>query len=136
MPVRVDITYDGNLRCAATHEPSSTTLSTDAPKDNQGLGASFSPTDLVGTALGTCMLTTMAIAARNRGLPMDGAHATVDKEMVADPARRIGRLTVKIALPKALDGEGRSYLEHVARHCPVALTVSDRTTVDLTFVYA
>ncbi len=135
MSVRVDITYDGDLRCKATHEPSSTSLSTDAPKDNQGLGASFSPTDLVGTALGTCMLTTMAIAARNRGLAMDGAHATVDKEMVADPKRRIGRLVVKIGLPKALDAEARSYLEHVAHHCPVAQTISDRTTVDLTFSY-
>jgi putative redox protein len=135
MSVRVDIAYEGNLRCNATHAPSKTALATDAPVDNQGLGGSFSPTDLVGTALGTCMLTTVAIAARNRGLALDRAHAVVDKDMIADPKRRVGKLTVKVSLPSTLNAEARAHLEDVARHCPVALTLSDRTVVDLSFSY-
>ena len=135
MSVRVDIAYEGNLHCTATHASSKTALATDAPVDNQGLGASFSPTDLVGTALGTCMLTSMAIAARNRGLPMDGSHVTVDKDMIVDPKRRIGKLTVKVRLPATLAADGRTYLEDVARHCPVSLTISERTVVDLSFSY-
>jgi putative redox protein len=133
--VRVDIDYEGNLHSRAVHEPSGSVLATDAPRDNQGLGASFSPTDLVGTALGTCMLTTMAIAARAKGIELKGASASVDKDMIADPKRRVAKLTVAITMPASIDKEMREHLEHVAHTCPVALTLSERTQVVLSFTY-
>ena len=97
--VNIQIEYQGDLRCKATHGPSGSELSTDAPKDNQGRGESFSPTDLVATALGTCMLTIMGIAARTFNIDISGATATVEKEMTATLPRRIERLTVTIQVP-------------------------------------
>src|SRR5437764_11814466 len=105
--VQIEIEYHGNLRTQATHEPSGSTLLTDAPKDNQGNGEAFSPTDLVATALGTCMLTTMGIAARRLNVDMTGATARVLKEMVATPLRRIGKLTVEIHMPARIAPEHR-----------------------------
>lgn len=135
MSVQVDIRYDGSLRCTAVHEPSGTELATDAPKDNQGLGESFSPTDLVATALGSCILTTMAISAKNHNQLIDGASAVVHKEMVSDPKRRIGKLTVAITMSAALDEASRNRYEHIAHTCPVSQTLSERTEVILTFEY-
>lgn len=136
MSVRVAIDYEGKLHCKAVHAPSSVALATDAPRDNQGLGASFSPTDLVGTALGTCMLTTMAIVAKKSGVELGPMSATVDKEMVADPKRRIGKLTVAITMPASLDAAMRKQMEETAHTCPVALTLAPSTEVALSFTYA
>ena len=83
--VTIDIEYQGDLRCEAVHQPSGTHLNTDAPKDNFGKGESFSPTDLVVTALGTCMMTLMGIAARTVNVDLKGTRITVQKEMVATP---------------------------------------------------
>ncbi len=136
MGVRVDIDYEGKLHCRCVHEPSGHVLPTDAPRDNQGTGESFSPTDLVGTALGSCMLTTMAIAARKDGLELGPMSCSVDKEMIADPKRRVAKLTVHITMQASLTPEQRQHFEQVARGCPVALTLSDKTQVALTFAYA
>ena len=81
--VRVEISYTGGLHCDAVHAPSTMAMSTDAPVDNQGRGESFSPTDLVGTALGTCILTTMGIAAQREGIAMEGSRVSVDKIITA-----------------------------------------------------
>ncbi len=117
--VVMEMEYEGNLHCKAVHGPSRTELGTDAPKDNQGLGESFSPTDLVATALGTCILTTMGIMARTLDVDMAGAKATVEKEMSAEPPRRISRLAVRIQMPHDLGPETRLKLERAARTCPV-----------------
>jgi putative redox protein len=117
--VAISIEYEGNLHCKAVHEPSGTVLATDAPKDNQGLGESFSPTDLVATALGTCMLTIMAIAARTADIDISGATAHVEKEMAAAPTRRIGALTVRILVPHDLDDAQKRRLVAAAHACPV-----------------
>ncbi len=85
--VNIQIEYQGDLHCRATHGPSGVELSTDAPKDNQGRGESFSPTDLVATALGTCMLTTMGILARTLNIDITGTTATIEKEMTATPLK-------------------------------------------------
>src|SRR5579862_8805022 len=100
--VQIDIEYQGDLRNDAVHQPSGTHLKTDAPKDNMGKGESFSPTDLVATALGTCMMTLMGIAARSMNVNLSGTRVTVQKEMVATPMRRIGKLGVKISVPAKL----------------------------------
>src|SRR2546430_6902827 len=99
--VKVTIEYQGELRCVATHEPSGRTLETDAPKDNEGRGESFSPTDLVATALGTCMATIMGIYARRKSIDLRGMKIEVTKEMTPPP-RRIARLAVEIWLPASL----------------------------------
>lgn len=117
--VEINIVYQGELRCAATHQPSGTQLLTDAPKDNHGRGESFSPTDLVATALGTCMLTIMGIAAQNLKIDLAGTRVTVQKEMVAQPVRRIGRLSTVIDVPVKLDEEQRQKLIKAAMTCPV-----------------
>src|ERR1700744_445216 len=109
--VAIQLEYQGDLHGKAVHGPSGTELFTDAPKDNQGRGESFSPTDLVATALGSCMLTTMGILARTLNVDITGAAAKVDKEMVSSPFRMVQRLTVKIQLPGSVGNEERAKLE-------------------------
>ena len=131
--VEIRVRYEGDLHCTAEHGPSGTRLATDAPVDNQGRGASFSPTDLAATALGTCMLTTMGIVARRHEWDLSGATAVVEKEMVADPIRRIGKLTVRIRIPAALDARARETLERTARTCPVHKSLSSAVEIPLSF---
>ncbi len=117
--VQIQFQYQGELRCQATHAPSTTELITDAPVDNCGRGESFSPTDLVATALGSCMLTIMGIAAEKHGWNLSGAKATVEKGMVHSPVRRIGTLGVELWMPGGLDEKAQRVLEAAARNCPV-----------------
>src|SRR4026207_1931251 len=116
--VQVSIDYSGMLHCSATHGPSATVLATDAPLDNQGKGEAFSPTDLVATALGTCIATTMAIVAERHQAELKGMTVQVAKEMVSDP-RRVGRLTAGIHVPLAGDPPQRALLEKTGLGCPV-----------------
>ena len=133
MSVRIDFTYDGELRCSATHAPSQTVLLTDAPVDNQGKGQSFSPTDLVATALGTCVLTTMAIYAERHAIDLRGATATVQKEMIATPSRRIGKLTAEIRLPLPESHPQREALERAGLTCPVHQSLHPDVEQKVTF---
>ena len=128
--VRMDVTYDGDLRCTATHGPSGTTLVTDAPVDNQGKGESFSPTDLLATSTLTCIMTILAIRAESRGLDLNGMHGHVEKHMVGGP-RRVGRLVAEVVLPDGLDKEGRAWLIADAASCPVTRSISDGLDLDL-----
>jgi putative redox protein len=133
--VRIDVVYEGNLRTTATHVPSGAKLATDAPKDNEGLGETFSPTDLVATALGTCMLTTMGILAKRKGIRIEGAGVSVEKHMVADPLRRVGRLTVRFDLPGALSADERKILENAALTCPVHRSLRADVDIPVEFRY-
>lgn len=114
------IVYEGDLRTIATHLQSGTEIETDAPTDNQGKGERFSPTDLVATALGSCMLTIMGIKARDMGLKLEGTNVNVTKIMVADP-RRIGEIKITFQFPDTLvaDEKQRIILERAAMTCPV-----------------
>lgn len=116
--VQIDAEYHGDLHCTAEHVPSGVTLTTDAPKDNHGRGESFSPTDLVATALGTCVATIMGIQADKHGIDLRGMEISVEKEMASDP-RRIDSLHTEVRMPRALDEKTQKRLEHAARHCPV-----------------
>ena len=131
--VSIQIEYQGDLHCKATHGPSGAELNTDAPKDNQGRGESFSPTDLVATALGSCMLTIMGIAARTQNIDISGAIATVEKEMTATPPRRIQRLAVKIRVPHSLSPEDREKLERAAHTCPVHRSLHSDIQIPIEF---
>jgi putative redox protein len=134
--VEVNIIYTGELRCMATHQPSGTVLITDAPKDNQGKGESFSPTDLVATALGTCMLTIMGIAAKTMQIDLSGTKVVVDKNMVANPTRRIGKLGVTIDVPTPLGEEQRQQLITAAMSCPVHKSLHPDVHTPIDFLWA
>jgi putative redox protein len=111
--------YQGDLHCSAVHGPSGTALSTDAPRDNQGRGEAFSPTDLVATGFATCIATTMAIAARKHGVEIAGIKFEVTKEMSSDAPRRISRLTARLRMPASARGVPQGVLEKAANTCPV-----------------
>jgi len=131
--VQIDITYQGDLRCQAKHGLSGTIVQTDAPVDNMGKGESFSPTDLVATALGTCMLTTMGIVAQRKNIDISGSTVSVTKEMVTAPIRRIGRLGVTIHVPHDLSDDDRKRLEHAAHSCPVHKSMHPDVQMPVTF---
>jgi len=131
-----NVTYIGELRTEATHLQSNTTIHTDAPKDNHGKGEAFSPTDLVATALASCMISIMGIASMKDGItPIEGTTAEVLKVMYADP-RRIGEVHIKITFPKNnySDKEKKIY-EHSALTCPVAKSLHPDIKQIIEFVW-
>lgn len=117
--VEIKLSYEGDLHCSALHIPSGSTLVTDAPVDNNGLGQAFSPTDLVATALGACMATVIGIVAKRKNLAVEGMKIDVRKFMSADQPRRISRLELDIRMPLPGDHPDRKILESAARGCPV-----------------
>jgi len=135
--VSITIEYQGDLHCVANHGPSGAIVSTDAPKDNQGKGESFSPTDLLATALGTCMVTIMGITARSREIDISGTTVHVIKEMIQQPVRRIGKLTVTITLPNNKYTEKELEILHdVAQRCPVMQSIHPDIIVNYTLEIA
>jgi putative redox protein len=114
------VIYKGELRTEATHLRSGTVVETDAPPDNNGKGERFSPSDLVATALASCMLTIMGIAARTHNINITGTECEVEKIMVADP-RRIGEVKINMHFPKTENytDKEKKILEHAAMTCPV-----------------
>ena len=126
--------YEGKKHCTLTHRPSLTKINTDAPKDNQGLGEAFSPTDLVGAALGSCILTTMAIYAEINGINLEGSSFQVTKKMNLAP-RRIAALEVELTLPKTLAEDERKKLEEIAHSCPVTKSLHPDLKMPITFHY-
>jgi putative redox protein len=133
--VRIEVEYTGSLRTRCRHEPSAAAFETDAPRDNEGLGANFSPTDLVATALGSCMLTTMGIVARRHEWAMEGATAEIEKHMATDPVRRIGRLVVRFAMPAGVPDDARPVLERAAYTCPVHKSLHPDVELDIEFAW-
>jgi len=133
--VTIEGTYEGGLRCVARHGPSGGTLETDAPRDNQGRGESFSPTDLVATAAATCVCTILGIVAQRRDLDLATMRFRIEKEMVNDPHRRIARLPMTLWLPAALEADDRRALEHAAHTCPVHRSLHPDVEAPIEFVY-
>ena len=132
--VKMSAIYQGEKHCEATHEPSNSHISTDAPKDNNGKGEAFSPTDLVGIAAGTCMLTTMAIHCEKEGVNIKGSRVTVEKEMSANP-RRIAKLNIVIHLPQNIPHDYRKKLEGFALNCPVKHSLHPDVQLPVAFHY-
>ena len=133
--VKVEAVYEGELRCRVAHGPSGAELITDAPRDNQGQGRSFSPTDLVAAALGSCMLTVMGIVAKRHGIDLAGTRVQVEKDMVNEPERRIGRLTVTVIFAKRFGQEQQALLERTAAACPVHRSLHPSLNAPVQFVY-
>lgn len=130
------IIYTSDLRTTATHLQSGSAIETDAPTDNKGKGERFSPTDLVATALASCMITTMGIKAQSmENILLDGTKADVTKVMYSDP-RRIGKIIIHIQFPeslKQLSDKEKAILENTARTCPVERTLHPDVELDLQF---
>lgn len=136
--VQIDIRYEGQLRCHAVHGPSGTELTSDAPVDNRGRGASFSPTDLLATALGTCMLTIMGIRSQERGYAIEGTHVTVHKHMSQSGPRRVIKLDVHVRVAGAgrLSEDDRRVLVDAALTCPVRLSIHEGIEVPVGFEWS
>lgn len=133
--VSLTTTYEGGLRCRAVHGPSGTALVTDAPVDNHGKGESFSPTDLVATALGACMMTVMGIVAERHGLDLTGMTTETVKEMTKEPPRRIAALRTRLTIPLPADHPKRPLLEQAAHTCPVHKSLHPEIDAGIEFVW-
>ncbi|MBO9684857.1 MAG: OsmC family protein [Flavisolibacter sp.] len=115
------VEYEGDLRTVCTHLRSQNSFETDAPVDNNGKGERFSPTDLMATSLGTCMITVMGIKARTMGFDLNGVKIEVEKIMKADP-RRVGGINLFFHIPdnlRNIDEKTKQILKHTGNTCPV-----------------
>jgi putative redox protein len=130
-----EIQYQGDLRSTAIHVPSGSLIETDAPVDNEGKGERFSPTDLVGAALGTCMATIMGIIARRKGIDLKGMRIRVAKTMSSTPPRRIAKLETHIHMPIPADHPERTTLERGALTCPVHQSLHPEMEAPVFFHY-
>lgn len=117
--VEIKLAYEGDLHCSAVHTPSGSTLVTDAPVDNNGRGEAFSPTDLLATALASCMATVIGIVAKRKEIAVEGMTVVVRKFMSTTQPRRVSRLELDLSVPLPADHPDRKLLESAARGCPV-----------------
>lgn len=126
--------YQGLLRTEATHLKSLQQIITDAPTDNNGKGLAFSPTDLVATALSSCLITIMGIKANQMDINIDGVDSTITKVMNSEGARRIAEIHVEVIMPAGNYSEKeKKILMAAARTCPVALSLHPDITQNITF---
>jgi uncharacterized OsmC-like protein len=132
--VNISGRYSGDLKVELTHEPSGAQIKTVAPVDNQGDGSTFSPTDLVASTFGACMMTLIGIAAKKHDINLDGLRFSLEKHMASDP-RRIGSLPIQIHMPAGLSPENRKKLERAALTCPVHKSLPDELERKIEFIY-
>ena len=129
-----EIKYKGDLRTTAIHLDSGSEINTDAPKDNHGLGETFSPTDMVCTALASCILTIMAIAVEKDNINIKGTIAVVKKTMGKNP-RRIAKIDIDLTFPREYDQKTKTVLERAAYNCPVHHTLSETVEKNISLTY-
>ena len=128
------VIYSGDLRCESEHLQSGTIIYTDAPTDNHGKGEAFSPTDLCATSLAQCMLTTIAILGKDRGISIDGSYAEVQKNMNPKP-RKIAEIVCDVHMKGNFDDDQKNFIEETAYNCPVALSLSSDLKKTINFTY-
>ena len=126
------VTYLGDLRTSSIHLQSGTEILSDAPKDNHGKGEAFSPTDLLANALGSCMISIMAIKSKDLSLDLTGSTIEVTKIMQPEP-RKIARIIIVMNMSIAVDEKNKTILERVAMNCPVLLSLNPDIEKDITF---
>tara|TARA_B100001250_G_scaffold83925_1_gene69270 strand:+ start:81 stop:491 length:411 start_codon:yes stop_codon:yes gene_type:complete len=129
-----EVKYQGNLRTIATHLDSGSKIRTDAPKDNHGLGETFSPTDILCSSLASCILTIMAISVEKKNIDIKDATAIVKKTMVNNP-RRIAKIDIELTLQKQYDSKTKAILERAAHNCPVHHAISESVEKNIFFKY-
>ena len=128
------ITYKGDFRCESEHLQSGTIVITDAPTDNQGKGDAFSPTDLCATSLAQCMLTTIAILGKEKGIIIDGSFAEIQKNMDPKP-RKIAEILCDIYFNGDFSDEQKEFMQETALNCPVALSLHPDLKKTVSFNY-
>ncbi|WP_226063442.1 OsmC family protein [Kaistella polysaccharea] len=128
------VSYAGDLRCKSEHLQSGTVIYTDAPTDNHGKGEMFSPTDLCATSLAQCMLTTIAILGKDRGVVIDGSYAEVQKNMNPTP-RKISEIVCNMHMKGNFTDVQKKFIEVTANNCPVALSLSSDLKKTISFTY-
>jgi putative redox protein len=135
--VEIDVIYEGDLHTKCIHQPSGAVIFTDAPKDNHGKGEAFSPTDLLGAALGSCILTIMGIQAKNLEIDLKGTSAKVTKEMSKPPAPRLPKYKVEITVQSEIpiSSENKMKLENAAHHCPVHRSLQSGLIENMVFYW-
>ena len=133
MSSKISVEYIGDLRTESTHIDSGDKIITDAPVDNNGLGRKFSPTDLVASALGSCLLTIMGIVAKRHNINLLGSNIDITKEMKINP-RRISKLIVNIKLKGDFKNKELSIIKKAAQHCPVHNSLNDKIKVLINFI--
>ena len=126
------ITYLGDLRTSSIHIQSNVEILSDAPIDNNGKGEAFSPTDLIANALGSCMMTIMAIKSKDLNLDLTGSTLEITKIMNAEP-RRIGKIIVNLKLAVAVTEKEKTILERAAMSCPVFLSLHPEIEKEISF---
>ena len=132
--VKIQTKYIGEKKCESIHEPSGSIVITDAPKDNHGQGMNFSPTDLLATSLGTCILTTIAIHLEKEGIRIDGSTVIVEKEMTPPP-RRIASLKTTLHFPKSLTSEIQQRIPEIAAQCPAKKSIHPDVLMPMHFYF-
>ena len=129
-----EVKYQGNLRTTAIHLDSGSEINTDAPKDNHGLGKTFSPTDMLCSSLASCILTIMAITVEKNNIDIKGTFAKVKKTMGSNP-RKIIKIQIDIIFPKDYDFKTKTILERAAHNCPVHHSISENIDKNVSFYY-
>ena len=128
---KIQCSYLGNLNCEAEHVQSGNRIKTDAPLDHCGKGENFSPTDLLATSLGTCLLTIMAIKARSNGWELENISLDIEKIMTKDKERKIKQLKIDIYIPKELQIEKLDFIKEASKECPVTRNLSDSLDIKI-----
>ena len=130
---KVKCSYLGNLNCEAIHLQSGSVIKTDAPLDHCGKGESFSPTDLLATSLGTCLLTIMAIKAKSNGFDLEGIYLNIEKLMTKYSDRKIKKLIIDIFIPKGTSDETIDFLKDACDDCPVTRNLSQEIDIKISW---
>jgi uncharacterized OsmC-like protein len=127
-----NITYVGDLRTVCIHLQSGTQILTDAPTDNHGKGEAFSPTDLVATALGSCMVSIMGIKSKDLNVDLKDSTVSITKIMQSEP-RKIAKIEVILNMSIEISEKNKTILERAAMTCPVFLSLHPDIEKDVVF---
>ena len=130
---KVKCSYLGDLNCEAIHLQSGSLIKTDAPLDHYGKGESFSPTDLLATSLGTCLLTIMAIKAKSKGLELEGIYLNIEKLMTQNNERKIKKLIIDIFIPESTSNQTINFLKKASEDCPVTRNLSQEIDIKISW---
>jgi uncharacterized OsmC-like protein len=129
---KIKVDYLGELRTTSFHIDSKSRIETDAPKDNNGLGRKFSPTDLVASSLGSCLLTIMGIVAKRHNVDLGNTYANIEKYMSEKP-RKISKINVDIFFDKKIDAKKINLLIRASKHCPVHNSLDKGIEININF---
>ena len=130
---KVKCAYLGNLNCDAIHLQSGSLIRTDAPLDHYGKGEGFSPTDLLATSLGTCLLTIMAIKAKSKGFDLKDIYLNIEKLMTQNSERKIKKLIIDIFIPDSTSNETINFLKKASKECPVTRNLSQEIDIKISW---